>query len=341
MAVVCLFCGLLASSTSFLLYTLNTFILPIYYAFLEYGSQIIELASKNENVSPKGQMLGETCLLYTNSLTCKAPALTPVTINGSRVAFPSGPGEMMSCLVCATNDRLQLGFLISKEMLGATSITSWIAGIIVFFIFLFVKLAFVFYLIDAIFRMNIVVIILPFLILAVPFKATRKWSVHGLKTILNSAAIMMCLAIIATMTMLAMQMIINDNIEYLGSEDTGGSTNAFKQYEEFGVPMLSIILMAFLILKSCGLAVSLAGSLVGGGGSTNFQKRIAKLGAWVAKGLAGFITAGASSMVSKTLGAVIDNSKRLREARNKYNNFKSRVGGTFDHLAGRDQGGDE
>lgn len=337
MAVVCLFCGLLASSTTFLLWTLNKLIFPVYYAFLEYGSRILELSAKSENVDLRGQMLGETCLIYTNDLICAAPALTPISYSNGQAAFPSGPADLMNCLVCATSDRLQMGFLIAKEMLGATSLSSWLSGLIVFVIFLFVKLAFVTYLVDSIFRMNIVVIILPFLILAVPFKSTRKWSKQGMLTIFNSAAVMMCLAVIATMAMLAMQQIIYDNSYALGSTNYGGEEIAFKQYEDFGPAMLSVVLISFLVLKSCGLAVSLANMIVGGGGSTNFQKKIAKLAAWTAKGAVSLITLGVGATFVKTL----ESTKASRQLMNKASKSKASAISFMNRISGRDQGEDE
>ncbi len=332
-AFLCLFCGLLASSTTFLLWTLNKLIFPVYYAFLEYGSRVLELSAKSENVDLRGQMLGETCLIYTNDLICAAPPLTPISYSSGQAAFPSGPADLMNCLVCATSDRLQMGFLIAKEMLGATNLTSWLSGLIVFVIFLFVKLAFVTYLVDSIFRMNIVVIILPFLILAVPFKSTRRWSKQGMLTIFNSAAVMMCLALIATMAMLAMQQIIYDNSYALGSTNYGGEEIAFKQYEDFGPAMLSVVLIAFLVLKSCGLAVSLANTIVGGGGSTNFQRKIAKLAAWAAKGAFLFITAGIGTPVVRTLDS-LKGYRTLKNNASKAKNFTN-------HISGRDQGEDE
>ena len=240
MAFMCLFCGLLASSTTFLLFVMNKFIFPVYYAFLEYGSRIVELSADGEDVDGKGQLLGDTCLFYTNSLICKAPALEPVSYSGGQAHFPSGPSDLMQCLVCATSDRLQVGFVIAKELLAATSLSSWISGASIFVIFVLVKISFVFYLVDSIFRMNIIIIILPFLILAVPFKFSRKWTKQGILTIFNSSAIMMCIAIIATMAMLAMQSIIKDNYDILGDKQA---------YQEFGIVMLSMILIAFLMKK--------------------------------------------------------------------------------------------
>ena len=324
MAFLCVFCGLLASSTTFLLFTLNKIIFPVYYAFLEYGSRIVALAADGEDVDSKGQLLGDTCLFYTNSLICSAPTLEPVSYSGGSASFPSGPSDLMQCLVCATSDRMQIGFVISKELLAATSLTSWVAGAVIFVIFLFVKISFVFYLVDSIFRMNIIVIILPFLILAIPFKFSRKWAKGGIETIFNSSAVMMCIAIIATMAMLAMQTIIKDNYEFLGDKQA---------YQEFGVVMLSMVLIAFLVLKSIGLAVSLADSIVGGGGGTNFQKKIAKLAAWTAKKLFLVVSAGAG----KVLTSVVDRVRVLREAREKIQKTQQKISGFMNKISGRDR----
>ncbi len=322
MAFLCLFCGLLASSTEFLLFALNKFIFPVYYAFLEFGSRILELTATGENADIKGQVIGKRCLFYTNSLICKAPSIDP--ISASSLKFPSGPADLMQCLVCAISDRLQLGFVMAKELLSAANFTSIIIGIVIYCIFILVKVSFVFYIVDTIFRMNIVVIILPFLILAIPFKSTRGWAKEGALTIFNSAACVMCIAIIATMAMLAMQYLINDNAANFG--DSG-------MYLEFGPVPLSILLISFLILKSSGIAVALAGSLVGGGGGTNFQKKIAKLAAFAAKKLFTFITSGAGKVVT----SVIDKHEKLREARDKVKKARQKVESTLNRLAGRDK----
>lgn len=320
MAFMCVLCGLLASSTSFLLFTLNKFILPIYYAFLEFGSRIIALAADGEDVNSKGQLLGDTCLLYTNSLICAAPALQPASYSGGAASFPQGPSDLMQCLVCATSDRLQLGFLISKEMLSATSLSSWISGASIFCIFIFVKIAFVFYLVDSIFRMNVVVIILPFLILGIPFKFSRKWAKSGVLVIFSSAAIMMCLCIIATMAMLAMQTIIKDNYEILGDKQA---------YQEFGVVMLSMLLIAFLVLKSINMAAALAEQIVGSPITTDFQKKVGKLAAWVGKKAFSIITGGFGSIFTK----IAANNKAINKIRESQSNVKN----TLDHWAGRDK----
>lgn len=318
MAATCLFCGLLASSTEFLVFTLNTFIFPIYYTFLEYSARILELAAPE--AQSKGQMLNDTCMIYTNEkLICAAPPLEKIE-SASSASFPSGPSTMMQCLVCTTSDRMQMGFIIAKNLLALPSLASFLAGIMIYVIFAIVKVSFVFYLVDSIFRMTLMIIILPLLILAIPFKYTRKWSHESFKTILNSSAIMMCLAVMMTMAMLAMQVVIQQNSEELG--DKG-------KYQEFSIIMIAMIMMGFLVLKSCGLAVAMADSLVGGGGGTDFQKKIAKLAAWTAKKLAVAVSAG----TGKVFTSVLDRFEKLRDIKEKAQKARK----VMQKLAGRDR----
>jgi hypothetical protein len=320
MAVACLFCGLLASSTSMLLYALNTFIFPIYYTFLELGSRIVALTADETNANISGQPLGDECLVYTNSLICTAPALEKATAS----SFPKGPSQMMECLACSLSDRMQVGFIIANDLFSAKSLTSFVAGCFIYVIFTIVKISFVFYMIDSIFRLCMMVIILPFLILAVPFRATRKWSKLGLQVILNSSANMMCLAIIMTMTILAMQITLQENNEELGNKG---------MYMEFSLVMVSMLLMAFLVLKSCGLAVSMANSLVGGGGDTKFQEKIAKLAAFAGKSLVGLVSAG----IGKAMIGVMERVKFLSKAKVA----ASKVSNAMSKLAGRDKSSED
>ncbi len=314
MAFLCLTCGLLASSTNFLLFALNKLILPIYYTFLEYGSLVLNTMTTSANAESPGIYLGEAekgvCLIYTNSLICAAPALEKVTMD----SFPSGPSELMQCLTCGINDRMQLGFILAKNLLSMASLSSVLCGIAVFAIFAIVKISFVFYMVDSIFRMNIMVILLPCLILAYPFRYTRKWTLKGFLIILNSAAILALIAIIIALSLMAMQILLIDNSALIGDRDL---------YVEFGAVPLLVLLIAFLVLKSIGLAVSLAGTLVGGGGGTDFQKKIASLAAQVAK--KAFIA------ITGVIGKIISQSKAVQAIQQKRQEAKDKI----NELAGR------
>ena len=293
MAFTCLCCGLLASSTAFLLFTLNKLIFPVYYAFLEYGSLVLNTMTTGQDINSPGIYLGDpngdngVCLIYQNSLVCKAPELEDVTMSH----FPTGPSEMMQCLTCAISDRMQLGFALAKQMMSSINFSGVICGIIVYAIFLIVKISFVFYIVDSIFRMNIMIILLPCFILAYPFKFSRKWTKTGFLMAINSSAILAFMAIIVAIAMLAMQVLLENNADVLGNRDL---------YQEFGITSLMLVMISFMVLKSIGLAVTMANSLVGGGGSADFQKKIAKMAATVGKRAFSFVTFGIGKFLMKS-----------------------------------------
>ena len=250
MAFVCLVCGMLASSTTFLLFALNKLILPIYYAFLEYGSEVLNALTQGQSIDTQGVYLGDPnasfegkkvggfCIVYTNTLSCQAPSLTAADLSSGSV-FPPSVSEMMQCLTCAASDRMQIGFTLSTFLMTMHTLSAALCGIILFAVFAIVKLSFVFYIVDSIFRMNIMVILLPCFILAYPFKFTRKWTKIGFLSVLNSAAIMAFIAILVAMTLLAMQYVLVDNAVLFGKREN---------YIDFGIIPLSLILMAFLVL---------------------------------------------------------------------------------------------
>ena len=305
MAFICLVCGLLASSTTFLLFVLNKLILPIYYAFLEYGSEVLNALTQGEGMDSKGVYLGqpEFCIVYTNTLSCQAPTPSEVDLAQAAGVFPPSVSEMMQCLTCATSDRMQLGFTLGAFLMSMHTLSAAICGLILFAIFAIVKIAFVFYMVDSIFRMNIMVILLPCFILAYPFKFTRKWTKIGFFSVLNSAAIMAFIAVLIAMALLAMQYILVDNADLFGTRE---------HYYEFGIIPLSLILIAFLILKSIGIAVSLADAIVGEGGGTDFQRKIAAFGAWVGKKIFSGITGGLGKVFFKSPAA-----QRIKDARDR------------------------
>lgn len=326
MAFVCLVCGLLASSTPFLLFTLNKIVLPIYYAFLEYGSEVLNALTQGESMDSKGIYLGNAdavyekktvggfCIVYTNSLTCQAPTPSQVDMAQANGIFPPSISEMMQCLTCATSDRMQLGFTLSMFLMTMHSLSAALCGLILFAVFAIVKIAFVFYMVDSIFRMNIMVILLPCFILAFPFKFTRKWTKIGFLSVIGSAAIMAFMAILIAMALLAMQYILVDNADLFGTRE---------HYTEFGVMPLSLILIAFLVLKSITLAVSLASSVVGGSSDTDFQRKVASLGAQMGKRVFSAITGGLGKVLLKNPAV-----QRIKDARDRGKD-------KLDHWAGR------
>lgn len=297
---ICFVCGLLASSTAGLAFVLNTIIFPLYYTFLEFAGEMLNAASAatgQEDLS--FTFLGEK-IEYGQKIACVPENLVT---DENLTSFPAAPINMMKCIACAINERLGIGFYLAFETLHDTGFMALIIGCIIFLIFTFIKLAFIFYLVDTLFRFTIVVTIMPALILAYAFKQTRSWATFGFMTMINSAAYMMFVAIMIAVALLAMHEIMISPALGL----SGDNIEDFRQnFKEFSIPVLCLLLLAFLIQSTMKIAQDLTNTLVGGDSSGSFKDKGAKAGAMVLKfftlGIGGFVLDKAKKGGGKALG---------------------------------------
>lgn len=284
---VCLICGLIASSTTQILWLLNTVVFPIYYAFLELGAAILNSAGDGSNFKAGSTVLSffQEKLTLNEPVMCSAPAIGKASIKS--LSFPDGPRTMMNCMICTVNERLTLGFFLSFKVMDAPGFMSLITGLFILICFTIVKLGFIFYLVDSIFRFTMMAIILPILIMSYAFKQTSSWAKNGFLTIINSAALMMFMGIMMSMALLAMEKIITDNSDIFNDNANEMS------FSEFSIPFMCIMLVGFLISSSVNLAQQVTDSLVGGNSDSLFQKRVGTFVMWTLN----LITLGAAKRV--------------------------------------------
>lgn len=284
---VCLICGLIASSTTQILWLLNTVVFPIYYAFLELGAAILNSAGDGSNFKAGSTVLSffQEKLTLNEPVMCSAPAIGKASIES--LSFPDGPRTMMNCMICTVNERLTLGFFLSFKVMDAPGFMSLITGLFILISFTIVKLGFIFYLVDSIFRFTMMAIILPILIMSYAFKQTSSWAKNGFLTIINSAALMMFMGIMMSMALLAMEKIITDNSDIFNDNANEMS------FSEFSIPFMCIMLVGFLISSSVNLAQQVTDSLVGGNSDSLFQKRVGTFVMWTLN----LITLGAAKRV--------------------------------------------
>ena len=284
---VCLICGLIASSTTQILWLLNTVVFPIYYAFLELGAAILNSAGDGSNFKAGSTVLSffQEKLTLNEQVMCSAPAIGKASIES--LSFPDGPRTMMNCMICTVNERLTLGFFLSFKVMDAPGFMSLITGLFILICFTIVKLGFIFYLVDSIFRFTMMAIILPILIMSYAFKQTSSWAKNGFLTIINSAALMMFMGIMMSMALLAMEKIITDNSDIFNDNANEMS------FSEFSIPFMCIMLVGFLISSSVNLAQQVTDSLVGGNSDSLFQKRVGTFVMWTLN----LITLGAAKRV--------------------------------------------
>lgn len=281
--MLCLFCGLLASSNTMLLWTLNTLIFPIYNAFLELGGAILNSAAGQETVSSM-RVMGDEIEITKPALCLPGAGALEATVDG----FPEAPMHMMNCMICSLNERLSLGNTIAFKVMRAPGFWLTINGLILLVTFMIIKLSFVFYLVDNIFKFAVMVIMLPILILTFPFM--NKWAIYGFKTILTSAAFMMAISIMIAMTLMAIVQIILQNPTVFDPKDAKNSLM------DFSAPMLALLLVAFLVVGTVKVAKEVTSALVDAKVDNKFQEKL--LG--IALIVAGWITGGVSSVVAKT-----------------------------------------
>ncbi len=327
---LCFICGMLATSTTGVIWVLNSLIFPIYNAFLELGSEMLGYFAKNPGggsaTATANYSIGAMGLYIPFEGTVEAKYNAACTVAQVDAAtpesFPLAPKQMMECMICAVNERLNFGFKLGWVIITQPGFMALICGLIMLCLFTFIKLGFVFYLVDSVFRFALMVLMMPIFIMAYAFKPTRKWTTTAFATILNSAAFMMCIAIVILMAMAAIQQILVDNKDLIEGDKTS--------LTDFSKPMLMLLLVGFLLVGAMDIAKSIADSLVGGKGDTNFQKRIGaalfKTGKWAVMGA---VTGGA--------GLALANSAKLRALNGKFQGIKSKLGA----LAGDDDDEDE
>lgn len=256
---LCIFCGLIASKVDLLVIVLGDVIFPIYNAFLEFAAELMRV------VVP--QSGGQTVSIFgvdvniDSQVTCAAKET--VTLTASSDGFPDSPKQMMDCLICAASNSLSFGMTLAFNTLRNTSFTAWIVGLFVLACFMFVKLAFAFYLVDTIFRFTVMVVMLPLMIMGFPFEKTRGLLSQGVKNMVNSAAFMMFFALIISLCIQAIQTILNS------FKDVFTGNDAFK---DFSIPFVCMMMIAFLVISSVQIAGKLCDSIVGGSSNATFQK---------------------------------------------------------------------
>lgn len=333
-ATVCFICGTLASSTGGLIYVLNTFIFPIYITLLEFASEILDItnsSSSNTALYIDGGEDGfQICETYHNVKSSGKCTIAAGAIKFTDSSFPKQPLEFMGCMACAVADRLNVGYTIAMKLLCLESVLGVIISVVLVACFSIAKFCFALYLVDSIFRMDMMLIVLPFLVLFYPFEQTRKWTGVGFKYILNSAAIMLCLVVLVSMTILAMERIlIAPQMNFTYDEDT---------FSSMGTVPISIMFLGFIIIKAAGMSVTLSNSVTGGSGETRFQKKM--------KALVGTIAAAAFEIITwgsgKAVTAAIQHFERLRMIAEKVKKAKQKINkarNAMNKMAGRQRGG--
>ncbi len=314
---LCSFCAWAVSSLDYVIWTLNTFVVPIYNTLLELASDLIAEPASDQTSWTLGEFGKVTFEEQYNS--CKVAELDIKDIADSI-------RPMVYCLTCQISDRLNGGIRVGVSLIASLDLLAMLVGLLMMVVFTVSKFVFVFFFVDSLFRLNFAIILFPMLIMGVPFSYTRKWSKFGFEMFINSSGIMLFLCILVCIAVSSLNFIFQQYIEQ----------DVFKE-EHFagqGPVLLSLLLISLLLFNIPPLASALADKFIGGGQGFEFQKQVSKFAVNTAKKIGasalGTVTAGASKVVTNLL----EKNEKTREAMNKIKAVNTHISSKIDDMAG-------
>ena len=310
-AFVCLFCAYLAYSSGTLLYVINYFLLPIYGAFLEFGSQILNLA---QNEVKSVRVFGQEIEFNVTNVSCELAGDTKASLTGG---FPPAFQTTMNCMICTLVDKLRMGRQMALEAMAMKGLLPWLVGLLVWAIFYVVGFGFVFYLVDSIFRFGMMILMLPIFIMAYAFGPTKKWTGIGFSNIMHSAAFMMAFSIIIATVLLAM-------ISLIADPETGGifdPADPKLHFQQISLATLCLLLLGFLVFGSMAVSQQLTSAIIGAHVDAKFQQNLKAVG----QAVLGMITGGFGWVAKKVafnertaLGRAFNRAGALKQAMNRF-----------------------
>lgn len=329
---ICLVCGLLAGSPVMLKYTVNTIVFPIYSALMDLGLQILQNSfDDNTNSSVQSSINTSSFTVFGGDVEIKNVELKcgiSSDEDGNKLVWKEGEGfptsikASMSCMIKALSKYLTIGENISLKVMSQTSKPiGWITGLILYLFFWVVKIGFVFYLVDTIFKMGIIVLLLPLFILSYAFGPTKKWTGIGLGNVIASAGFMMCFSIIVSLTLVAMVSLINGNPDMFNPSDPE------THMRDISIGFMCLLCIGFLIYGSMGVAQQLTSGLLGVGISSDFQKKLKA----AIQGIGGAIMSGIGNLISSGISNMPDGGYKIIKAIKKAQAFRHKL----QRLAGR------
>ncbi|MBQ8677848.1 MAG: type IV secretion system protein [Alphaproteobacteria bacterium] len=302
-AFICTFCGIVVSSPAALNGFLNVFVMPIFTAFLDLGVKILEASTQNVTAGQSTlAVFGESFAVNSPKSTCQLAAIT-VGENG----FSSELSKTMSCIITYLKQYIAFGADVGKTAMNQSGgALAWIIGVVMYVLFWVVKVTFVFYIVDNVFQMAVIVMVLPIFVIAYAFDPTKKWAGSAFKYIIMVSAFLMCFSVICAMVVRAMIELIKNNPSIFNPSGDACT-------RDVGAGFMSLLLIAILLVNSMGTTGQLTAGLIGASSSDNFQKKLKAVAQMcknaIVKGLKAAVSWGSSTFPD----SMIDMFKQIRE----------------------------
>ncbi len=241
---VCALCAAMVKTADNMMWTLNTFVFPVFTAFIEFADAILN-----------GQ--GGVCHLAAGSN------------EASSSGFPAGPGLAIECMINALHQKLCMGMALGARLITDKDSTFMgvIAGILIILLYVIVDLVFPFYLIDSAVRMGLVLALLPALIMCYAFPSTKSYPTTALKMFINTGGQIAMLCVTLQLSAGVLVNFVQNNFPYvLDPAQIDSDPTAVADMAGPGVALLSFLCIGFMTYGALQTSNSIADSLVGQGG---------------------------------------------------------------------------
>ena len=315
---LCSFCALCVRSVGDITWAVNTFVVPIYSAFLELASGVLNISSSATfNLGDAGSAT------FSNAHASDCGVNPNFNVSGG---IKSTISPMANCITCSISSRLNAGLKIGLDLICSLNFAAMFVGLALIVFFTVAKFGFVLFIIDSIFRINFAVVLIPIMIMGVPFGFTRKWSVHCLLMFVNSSAIMLFIGLLVSLSVNALETIMNN----IGPKIT------FASISGTGELLLALLMISMLLLNIPGLGVGIADKFVGGGGDMEFQKKISKFVENTGKKIRDKALSSLTYGLSTAITTPLEKYEQTREKVDAIKQTASKIQSRLDSLAGYD-----
>lgn len=302
-AFVCVMCSIIVSSPAALNAFINTFIMPIFMAFLDLGVHIIQKAKTLDTVTTIN-LFGET-VTPNDNFDCKLDQLV-----FAESGIPKAFRNTIYCMFNYLKDNLTMGGEVGIKAMAQTNAIGWIIGVAIYVCFWIVKICFVFYLVDCIFQMGVILLLLPLFVMSYAFGPTKKWATSAFTYIIATSSFLMCFSVLIAMIIGAMLSIIGDNPEIFNPDG-----DAYTR--DISVGFMCMLLIGFLVYGSMGVANQVSNALIDGHSSSNFQKKLKAVaqatGQAILHGVKALISWGTAAMPDKLISKMKKHIDEMKE----------------------------
>ena len=196
MGVAVVACAAILISKDTLFWLIDNTLVPVFEGMFNMGVAIIErtfadmgfeVNTKPDNIMDPGNSNYAGCA-WKHAAAAEAG-----------VAFDNGMKETMTCMIFEMHKRITFTYFFAYKLITQGEFLPVIIGLGIIIIFFLIGLMFPFYLVDGIFRVGIVFIILPILVVFWPFKPLRQFAAAAWRIALGAFVHVTMMAVFVTL----------------------------------------------------------------------------------------------------------------------------------------------